>query len=132
MAGFDSCLYWGSRVDSKWTDAWRPQRMGWCGDSKKKRKEWREKRIRSQEENVLTQLDAGYAQGPDIHLAIILPLIHCQDHFWSHPGRMVRRERLITRPDPANSCSQHPGSSLHSPPLPLTSMGCPRRSWQVP
>lgn len=106
--------------------------MVWYRDSKRKKKEWRVKRMREQREDVLTQLDAGYSQGPDIYLAIILPLIHCQDHFWCHPGRMVKRKRLTTHPDPANSSSQHPGSFLYSLPLTLTNMGCPQRSWQVP
>jgi len=32
-----------------------------------------------------TQLYAGDAQRPDVHLAVVLALVHGQDHLWSHP-----------------------------------------------
>lgn len=70
--------------------------MRWYRHGKRKRNEKKEEE--GTENIILTQLDAGYPQGPDIHLAIILPLIHCQDHLRCHPGRKVRRKRLIIHP----------------------------------
>lgn len=32
-----------------------------------------------------TELDGGDAQRPDVHLAVVLSLVHGQDHLWSHP-----------------------------------------------
>lgn len=34
---------------------------------------------------IITQLYAGDAQRPDVHLAVVLPLVHGQDHLRSHP-----------------------------------------------
>ena len=33
----------------------------------------------------LGQLDAGDAERPDVHLAVVLPLVHRQDHLRRHP-----------------------------------------------
>ncbi|CAN7950387.1 unnamed protein product [Ixodes pacificus] len=39
----------------------------------------------------LTQLDAGNAQGPDVHFAVVLALVHGQDHLGGHPVRCAHK-----------------------------------------
>lgn len=34
---------------------------------------------------LLTEFNAGDPEGPDVHLPLVLTLIHGQDNFWSHP-----------------------------------------------
>lgn len=109
-----------SSLQLKWKRAWRPWRPPILGESVTEWN-WEETEWRSGEKDLLTQFNAGYPQGPDIHFAIILPLIHCQDHLRSHPGRIVRRERLITCQGPATSIPdiQVTFSTHHHSPSPV-------------
>lgn len=46
---------------------------------------------------VLTQFNAGDPQGPDVHLPLVLALIHGEDHFWSHPKDMQMHTLSLLR-----------------------------------